>query len=98
MRRSQTVKSGMRADKVVKEEKNRDEIVGGIKRHKPLFSFIPCFKLLIKAFDQVVGDVVAEALDTDVLDSQHCFYGDFVSAVTVGDDGSGLAKMFDGIQ
>ena len=83
----------MRTDKIVKKEKNRDKIVGGIERRKSLFGFIPCFELLVKAFDQVVGDVVTEAADTDMFDVQHCFYRNFVGTVTVGHDGSGFAKV-----
>ncbi len=66
MCRSQTVKSGMRTDKIVKKEKNRNKIVGRIERRKSLFGFIPCFELLVKTFDQVVGDIVTEAVDTDM--------------------------------
>ena len=88
----------MRANEIVKEEKDRDKVVGGIERGKSLFGFVPCLELFVKAFDQVVGDVVAEALDADMFNSQHGFNGDFVSAVAVGNDGSGLAEMLDGIQ
>jgi hypothetical protein len=72
--RGQTVKSGMRADKIVKEEKNRDKIVGGIERGKSLFGFVPRLELLVKAFDQVVGNIIAEALDPDMFHAKHCFY------------------------
>jgi hypothetical protein len=95
--RGQTVKSGMRADKIVKEEKNRDKIVGGIERGKSLFGFVPRLELLVKAFDQVVGNIIAEALDPDMFHAKHCFYRNFVSTVAVGDDGSGFTEMFNGI-
>lgn len=88
----------MRADEIVKEEKNRDEIVGRVKRRKPLFGFVLCRELLVEAFDKVVGNIVEEALNADMLDCQHRFHWNSVSAVAVGDDGFGFAKMLDGIQ
>ncbi len=98
MCRSQTVKSGMRTDKIVKKEKNRNKIVGGIERRKSLFGFIPCFELLVKAFDQVVGDIVTELWTRIWFHIQHCFYRNFVGTVTVGHDGSGFAKVLNGIK
>ena len=54
--------------------------------------------MLVKAFDQVVGDIVTEAVDTDMFDVQHCFYRNFVGTVTVGYNGSGFAKVLNGIK
>ena len=44
----------MGADKIVEEEKKRDEVVGGIERSESLLGFVPGFELLVKAFDEVV--------------------------------------------
>ena len=85
----------MWADEIVEEKEKRDEVVGGIERSEPLFGFVPCLELLVKAFDEVVGDVVLKTPDTDMPDSKYGFHGDFVGAVAVGDDGSGLAQTFD---
>jgi len=98
LRRSQSVKSGMWANEIVEKEKNRNEIIGRIERRKPLFGFVPCFKLSVKAFDQVGGDVVVKAPDADMLDSQYGLNRNFISTVTASDDGSGFTEMFDGIQ
>ncbi len=88
----------MGTDEIVEEKEKRDEVVGGIERSEPLFSFVPGFELLVKAFDQIVGNVVAETLNPDMSDAQDGFHRDFVGAVTVGDNGPGLAEMLDGIQ
>jgi hypothetical protein len=72
--------------------------LSGIERGKSLFGFVPCLELFVKAFDQVVGDVVAEALDADMPDSQYCFYRNFIGAVAVGDNSCWFAEMFNGIQ
>ena len=69
----------MGADEIVEEEKKRDEIVGGIERSEPLLCFVPGSELLVKAFDEVVRDVVAEALDPDMSDAQHGLHEDFVA-------------------
>ena len=79
----------MGADEIVEEEKKRDEIVGGIERSEPLLGFVPGFELLVKAFDEVVGDVVLKAPDPDMSDAQHGFHRSFVGVVAIGDNGSG---------
>ena len=88
----------MGADEIVEEKEKRDEVVGGIERSEPLFGFVPGFELLVKAFDEVVRDIVLKALNPDMPDAQRSFHRDLVGAVAVGDDSSGFAQMFDGVE
>ena len=58
--RSKAVQGGVRADKVVEEDKHGNEVVGRSKRGKALLGFVPCLELLVEALNEVVGDVVVE--------------------------------------
>ena len=49
-------------NKVEEKDKHADKIVGGLERRKTLFSFVPCLKLLVKTFNQVIGNIIFEAL------------------------------------
>lgn len=74
----------MRADKVEEKEEHRDEIVCGLERVKALFGLVPRLELFVKAFDQVVGNVVSKALNPDVLYAfKQRLHRHLVSAVTV---------------
>jgi hypothetical protein len=44
----------VRTDEVEEKDKHGNEVVGGIKRAKPLFGFVPGLELLVEGFDQVV--------------------------------------------
>lgn len=57
----------MRANKVKEKDEQGNQVVGTFKRGKPLFGFVPSLELLIKAFDQIVRNVVFKALNSNVL-------------------------------
>ena len=81
----------MRADEVVEEEKHGNQVVGRSKGCKPLFRFVPGLELLVKALDEVVGDVVPEALHADVSDPIQSFDRNAVGRITVADNGLRIA-------
>ena len=56
----------MGADEIKEEEKSSDEIIGRGKGRKTLFGFVPSLELLIKALNEVVGNIVLKALNADV--------------------------------
>lgn len=57
----------MRANKVEEKDEQGNQVVGTFKRGKPLFGFVPSLELLVKAFDQIVRNVVFKALNSNVL-------------------------------
>ena len=67
----QAIQGGMRADKVEEEHEHGNEIIGGLERGKPLFGLVPGFKLLVEAFDEIVGNIVVKTLDTDMRDAEN---------------------------
>lgn len=88
----------MGADEVVEEDEHGNEVVGRSKRGKTLLGFVPSLKLLVKALNEVVGDVVVEALDTDVLNPVQRFNRHLVGKVAVGDNGLGRPHRLHGFQ
>ena len=81
--RSKVVQGGVRADEVVEEDEHGNEVVGRSKRGKALLGLVPCLELLVKALDEVVGDVIVEALHTDMLNTMQRFNGHLVGKVAV---------------
>lgn len=77
----------MGADEIVEKDEHGNEVVGRSKGRKALFGLIPCLELLVKALNEVVGDVVAEALHADVLNAIQRLDGHLVGRVTVADNG-----------
>ena len=65
----------MRADEVVEEDEHGNEVVGRSKRGKALFGLVPCHELLVEALNEVVGNVVVEAVHTDMLNPMQRFNG-----------------------
>lgn len=57
----------MRANKVKEKDEQGNQVVGTFKRGKTLFGFVPSLELLVKAFDQIVRNVVFKALNSNVL-------------------------------
>lgn len=57
----------MRANKIEKEHEQGNEIVGRFKRAKPLLSLVPGLKLLVEALDEIVGNIISKALDSNML-------------------------------
>ena len=56
----------MRADEVVEKDEHGNEVVGRSKRGKALLGFVPSLELFVKAFDQIVGNIVLKALNAYV--------------------------------
>lgn len=57
----------MRANKVKEKDEQGNQVVGTFKRGETLFGFVPSLELLVKAFDQIVRNVVFKALNSNVL-------------------------------
>ena len=84
----------MRANEVEKEDESGDGRVSGIKRIEAAFSFVPSLELTVKGFDEIVRNIVIEALDTNMFsDREKTFDWYIVSGVTVADNGSGVTKL-----
>jgi len=88
----------MRADKVVEEDKQGNEVVGTSEGRKTLLGFVPCLELLVKALNKVVGNVIAEALNADMADTMDRFNRQFVSGITVADNGVGGTQRLGSFQ
>ena len=58
----------MRADEVVEKDEHGSEVVVRSERGKALFGLVPGLELFVKALNEVVGNVVVEALHADMLD------------------------------
>ena len=56
----------MRADEVVEKDEHGNEVVGRSERGKALFGLVPGLELFVKAFDQIVGNIVLKALNAYV--------------------------------
>lgn len=65
--RCKAVQGRMRADKVVEKEEHGNEVVSRSKGGKALLGFVPCLELLVEALDEVVGNVIVEALHANML-------------------------------
>ena len=57
----------MRANKAEEKDKQGNQAIGTFKREKALFGFVPSPELLVKAFNQIVWNIILEALNTNVL-------------------------------
>ena len=88
----------MRADEVVEEDEHGNEVVGRSEGRKALLGFVPGLELLVKALNEVVGDVIVEALDADVLNSMQSLDRHTVGRIAVADNGSWLAQEFHSLQ
>lgn len=58
----------MRPNEVEEENKDRNSGVCGIEGTESALGFVPCLKAVIERFNEVVADVVLEALDANVPD------------------------------
>ena len=96
--RSKAVQGGVRADKVVKEDKHGNEVVGRSKGRKALLGLVPSLELLVKAFDEIVGNIIAEALHTDMLYPIQRLDRHLIGEVTVTHNSFGCSQRLHGIQ
>lgn len=88
----------MGTDEVIKEEEHGNEVVSGGEGCEPLFGFVPGLELLVEALDEVVGDVIVEALHTDMFYPMQRLDRRPVSGVSVADNGPGLAQRLHSFQ
>ena len=88
----------MRANEVVEKDEHGNEVVGGSKRGKSLLGFVPCLELLVKTFNEVVGNVVVETLHTDMLDSMQRFERHLVGKIAVAHNGLRSPHRLHGFQ
>ena len=76
-----------------------NEVVGRSKGGKALFSLVPGLALLVESLNEVVGNVIVEALHADVLNSVQRFNGHLVGKVAVAHNGMGSPPhRFHGLQ
>ena len=85
--RGKVVQGGVRADEVVEKDEHGNEVVGRSKGRKALFGCVPSLELLVEALNGVVGNVVVEALNADVLNPTQRLDRHLVGKVTVADNG-----------
>lgn len=88
----------MRTNKVVEKDEHGNEIVGRSERGKALLGFVPCLELLVKALDEVVGNVVAETLYADMSNSVKRLNGHLVGEIAVAHNGLWSSQGFHGLQ
>ena len=56
----------MGTDEIKEKNESSDEVIGRGKGRKTLFGFVPSLELLIKALNEVVGNIVLKALYPDM--------------------------------
>ena len=74
----------MRSDEIEKEYKHHNHRISAFKRVKAVSCLVPIFELLVKGFDNIVGDVIFEAGNSDVRYTKDSLYRYFVSCVSYG--------------
>ena len=84
----------MRTYKVEEKDKHGYEIVGGRKGRKALFRLVPCLELLVKALNEVIGNIILKALHTDEFGVwQDRLHRHLVGAVAVADNSGWSAQL-----
>ena len=63
-----SIQSHVRTDEVEEKYESRNHVVGSIKVTKPILRFVPSLELLVKALNEVVGNIILEALNLNVVD------------------------------
>ena len=53
----------MGANKVKEKDEQGNQVIGTFKRGKALFGFVPSLELLVKAFNQIVWNIILKALN-----------------------------------
>lgn len=89
--RSKVVQGGMRADEVVEKDEHGNEVVGRSIRGKALLGFVPCLELLVEALDEVVGNIIVEALHANVLYPMQRLDRHLIGKVAVAHNGLGCS-------
>lgn len=92
--RGKTIQAGMRTHKIEEENKHRDEIISRIKRIEALFGFVPSLELFMKALNKIVGNIVLEALYSNMFNIvENRFNGYFVGSIAVRNNRIGLTRL-----
>lgn len=60
----------MRAQEVVEVDKGCKQAIGTVKRAEPSARFIPSFKLVVKRFDEVVGNDIVKVFNSDMFSAR----------------------------
>ena len=88
----------MRADEVVEKDEHGNEVVGRSERGKALFGLVPGLELFVKAFDQIVGNIVLKALNAYVPGAvKNRLDRNIVGRITVGNDRIGRFPLKKGM-
>lgn len=88
----------MRTNKVKEEHKHGDQVISALKGRKALLGFVPSLELFVKAFDQIVGNIVLKALNAYVPDAvKNRLDRNIVGRITVGNDRSGRFPLEKGM-
>jgi len=53
---------------ILNPNSNGNKIIGGSKGRKTLLGFVPYLKLLVKALDEVIGDIVFDTFNPNMFD------------------------------
>lgn len=88
----------MGADKVVEKDEHGNEVVGRSKGRKALFGLVPSLELLVKALNEIVGNVIVKALHADMLNSIQCLDRHLIGKIAVADNRLGRSHRFHGFQ
>jgi len=87
------------SDEIEEKNEHGDQVVGTVEGTETLLGFIPCFELLIKAFNEVVGDIVFETVDTDMRNIlQDGLNRNSISMISVTDKAGGASQVLDGMK
>lgn len=73
----------MWADEVVEKDEHGNEVVGGREGRKFLFGLVSGLELLVEALNEVVCNVIVEALHADVLNPMQRLDRHLIGKVTV---------------
>ena len=84
----------MRSDEIVKEYKHHNHRISAFKRVKAVSCLVPIFKLLVKGFDNIVGDVILKAGNSDVRYTKYGLCRYFVSRITISNNSIRFTVLF----
>ena len=84
----------MRSDEIVKENKHHNHRISTFKRIKAVSGLVPIFKLLVKSFDKIVGNVIFKACNSNVLNAKDRLSGYFVGRIPVSNNGIRFTILF----
>ena len=83
--RGKVIQGGMRPDEIEEEDEHADKVVCGSKGSEALFGFVPGFELLVEALDEIVGYVVLETFDANMLNAlEKRFNREFIGGIPIG--------------